>query len=173
MRRLLAIGHADGRAEDATGHGTPGIDIAEAGGGVEGGTRGVVGEVFEAGLVGFGVSEEAGEGIAGKVGQVLGEPGAGAAFEIGGEGWLVGAQCFHAGAEAEDVECVDGEGSVAALGAAGAAGEPGAGAARGFGQRGVDDLHELGIAGGKGHSAKDSCRGGNLPGDSDADLGVG
>lgn len=143
---IVGGGHADGRTEDAAGHGAPGVDVAESCGGVEGGTRGFVGEVFESSVVGIGCAEEAGLGIAREVGEVFAEPGAGAEFEIGGEGGLGGAQRIHAGAEAEDVERIDGEGSVAALRAPGSAGEPGAGATAGFGERSIDDLHEFSVA---------------------------
>ncbi len=42
----------NGRPEDATGHGTPRIDVAAARGRVERRTCGIVGEVFKAGLIG-------------------------------------------------------------------------------------------------------------------------
>ena len=61
------------------------VNIAAAGGGVERGAGGVVGEVFEAGLIGFGCAERAGLGIAGEAGAMLGEPGAGAALDFGSE----------------------------------------------------------------------------------------
>jgi len=48
----VVVCHADGRAEDAAGDGAPGVDVAESGGGVEGGAGGLIGEVVEAGLVG-------------------------------------------------------------------------------------------------------------------------
>ena len=41
------------RAEDAAGHGTPGVDAAEAGSRVEGRTSGLISEIVEAGLVGI------------------------------------------------------------------------------------------------------------------------
>jgi len=88
------------------------------------------------------------------------EPEAGAALKGGGEGGLGGAEGLQAGAEAGCVEGADGEGSVAALGAAGAAGEPGAGAAGGVGEGRIDDLDELGVAGGEVHEVKDTARGG-------------
>ena len=77
-------GHADGRAEDAAGHGPPRVDIATAGSGIERGAGRIVGEIFEAGAVGVGRSEEAGFSVAGKIGAVLGEPRAAAAFDFGG-----------------------------------------------------------------------------------------
>jgi hypothetical protein len=58
--------------------------------------------------------------------------------------------------EAGGVEGVDGEGAVTTLGTAGAANEPGAGLLRRVGESGVDDLDELGVAGGERHKGKDS-----------------
>ena len=57
--------------------------------------------------------------------------------------------------KARGVERVDGKGSAAALRAGDAAGEEAAGAARGVGQGGVDDLDKLGVARGKRHEGKD------------------
>lgn len=71
----IAFGDADGRAEDAAGHWTPSVDVAETGFGVEGGTGRIVGEVFEAGLIFFFCAEVAGDGVAGEIGGVLVEPG--------------------------------------------------------------------------------------------------
>ena len=146
--------------EDAAGHGTPLINIAAAGCGVERGTRRVIGEVFELGLIGGRGADDAGVEIAGEVRSVLGEPRVGTTLDGGSEFGLGGAQSIHAGAEARSVECVDGESPVTALRAADAAGEEGASAAGGVSERGVDDLDELGIADGKRHERKDIERDG-------------
>jgi hypothetical protein len=53
--------------KDAAGHGTRGVEVAESGGGIEDGTRLVVGELFE--LVGARLVDEAGVGVAGKIGR--------------------------------------------------------------------------------------------------------
>jgi len=154
----VAVSHARGRPEYPAGHGPPGVNIAQAGRGIERGASSLAGEVVEASLVRFGRAKEAGDGIAGEVGQVLSEPDVRAALEVGGKGGLFGAQSLHAGAEAEDIEGIDGKGSVATLGAAGAASEPRAGALRCFSQRRIHDLHQLGIGCGKAHAAKDTRR---------------
>lgn len=94
---------------------------------------------------------------------MLGEPGAGAKFEVCSERGICGAQGGHSLAEARGIEGVDGEGSVAALRATDAAGEEVPRASGGIGERGVDtldklgfaDLHELGVARRKRHGAKD------------------
>ena len=147
---------AHGRAEDAAGHGTPGVHIAAAGRGVEGGTGGFVGEVREFFLILEGFSEYAGVSVAGEIRAVFRKPGAGAGFDFGCERGTCGAELVHSGAEARGIEGVDGECAVAALRAADAAGEKRSGAARCFGKRSVYDLDEFGIARGKGHERKDS-----------------
>ncbi len=136
---------ADGWAEDATGHGAEFVEFTEAVFGVECGAGGFVGEVFEGFLLRFAFAEDAGDGVAGEVrGKFL--PifiGAVANFCClfgGGDG-----QLCHAFAQALSVERVDGEGSVAALGAAGAADEMRAAAAGGVGEGCVDDLEELAV----------------------------
>jgi hypothetical protein len=58
-------------------------------------------------------------------------------------------------AQAGGVELGDGEDADAALSACGRAFEPGAGAARGVGDGGIDDLDEVRVAGGKRHAFKD------------------
>lgn len=147
----FAVGHTDRGTEDAAGHWTPGVDIAEASFGIEGGTGCVVGEVFEAGLVFFRCAEDAGRGVAGEVGSVLLQPGGGALADGLGRLWIGDVEGLHAGVEAEGVEGVDRECAVATLGASGAAGEHGAGAAGRFRERGVHDLDELGVASGERH----------------------
>jgi AraC-like DNA-binding protein len=85
---------------------------------------------------------------------VLGDPGLGAVFEGGGKGGVTEVEGRHAGAKPLDVERVDGEGSVAAGGAAFTANEPGAGAAGGVGESGVHNLDELSVASGERHVAR-------------------
>ena len=75
---------ANGRPKDAAGHGTPLVDVATTGGGVESGTCSVVGKVFKEGLVGFCRAEHASVGIAGKTWAELGKPGAGAKLDFRG-----------------------------------------------------------------------------------------
>jgi len=136
----------NGRTEDAAGHGTPGVDFAEAGGKIERGTGRVIGEIVEFFLVFWAGAEDAGFTIAGKSCAVLCEPGAGADFDgVRGCGVRC-AECGHAGAEAGRVEGVDAEGAEAALRAAGAADEMRTGAEGGLGERRVDDLEEVGVA---------------------------
>jgi len=149
-------GHADGRTEDAAGHGTPLVDIAVTGGGVERGTRGLIGVVLEAGAIGVGVAEATRRAIAGKCGAVLVEPYPRPALEVCGENRVLAAQSLHAGGQALDIKLVDGEGAVAALSAPWAAIQPGAGAAGGISQCSIHDLHEFPIACRKSHSGKDT-----------------
>jgi hypothetical protein len=149
--------HADRWPEDAAGHGTPCIDVAEAGFGIECGTRGIVGEVFEAGLLFIGIAEQTGCEIARKIVAVLCKPCAGTLFDGFGDGGVGQAEVIHPSAEAEGVECVDGKGSMAALGAAGAAGKPTAGATSGIGKSRIDDLYELPVAAGELHKKRIVC----------------
>jgi len=116
--------HADGRAKDAAGHGTPFVDIAETGGGIEGGTWRLVGVVFEAGAFGIGFAEESGLGITGECGAVLTEPFRSTAFQVDGEDWTFDLESFHSFGEASSIKLIDGEGTVAASRAARAADEP-------------------------------------------------
>ncbi len=147
----IAVAHAYGRAEDAAGHGAPGVDVAAAGSRIEGGTGGFVGKAFKLRLFGSGGAEDSGTEIAGKGGSVFREPKPGAAGEFGRESGVGDTKNLHPGAQALRIESVDGKGSVTALGAAEAAGEPVTGAPGGVGQSGIHDLHEPGIAGGERH----------------------
>jgi hypothetical protein len=56
----VALAHAHGRAEDAAGHGAPGVDVATAGDGIEGWAGCIVGEVFKGLLVCVRCAEDAG-----------------------------------------------------------------------------------------------------------------
>ncbi len=135
---------AEGAAED----GARGVKIAGLGGGIERGAGLVVGE----GVEGFKRCRGGGEGpsggIAGKGGGEAGDGGCGAGADGGGTGGIRVIEGTQALLKAMGVEGGDGEDAVAALRTAGAAGEPGAGAADGIGEGVVDDLHELG---GRGH----------------------
>jgi hypothetical protein len=82
--------------------------------------------------------------------------GAGAPLDRGRERGIGCAEFGHSGAKPRGVERVDREGPMAALGAADAAGERRTGAARGFSQQSVHNLHKLSIARGKVHKRKHS-----------------
>jgi hypothetical protein len=120
---------AHGRAEDAARHGPPRVHIAPARCGVERGTCGNVGEVFEACLVFDRTTKCAGIAIAGKIRTVFRKPGASAALDLSRERGICGAQFIHSGAKARGVKRVDGKGSVAALRATDAASKERAGTA--------------------------------------------
>src|ERR1700722_7145556 len=79
-----------------------------------------------------------------------------ARFNRGGAGGLLVAQLGHAGTQPHRVEWIDGEGAVTALGAAWAAHEPLARAARRVSKGRIDDLYELLIVGGKAHTSNDT-----------------
>ena len=145
------IHRANGRAEDAAGHGTPPVTSQRPVAGSSAGAGGIVGEIFELSLFGGG-DEHARLGIARKAGPMLGEPKAGTLVDFGCERGICGSKRRHSFTETRRVEGVDGERSMAALRATDAAGEEVPGAAGGTGERGVDNLHELGIA--KGHQGK-------------------
>lgn len=120
----IAFGHTDRRPENAAGHGSPVVDVAEASFGIEGGARCVVGEVLEAGLVFFRCAENSGCGVAGEVGAVLLNPSLGSGSNRFGFAPIGSEENLHAGPEAGSVESVDCEGAVTALGASRTAGEP-------------------------------------------------
>ncbi len=92
----------------------------------------------------------------GKSRAVFREPSAGAAFDFSRKRGICGAQLSHSGAKARGVERVDGESSVAALRATDAAGQERSSAASCLGKRSIHNLHEFGIARGKGHKRKHS-----------------
>lgn len=143
----LFVRGTERRTKDAAGHGAGGVEIAEAGGGVERGTNFVVGEVFEE--IGAGFVEGAGAGIAGKGRSEAGDGVFGARADGVGALRIGGVKRGEAVAEARGIELRDGEDTGAALGASGGAEKPGAGAAGGVGNGGIDDLHELSIARGE------------------------
>jgi hypothetical protein len=137
----------EGWAEGAAGERSRGIEVAEAGGGIEDGTGLVIGEGVE--CLGASGIDEAGVRVAGKSG---GEPGDGLPdtdAEPGGAGGIVEVEGSEAGAETGGVELRDGEDADAALGASGSAEEMGAGAAGSVGNGSVDDLDKLGVARGE------------------------
>ena len=139
-----AVLRPDGRAEDAAGDRAGGVEVAGSGGGVERGAGLVIGEVLVA-RVGF--VEPAGGGVTGEVGGEALDGVGGSAADGGGAGRIFGFERGESGTEALGVELGDGEDSDAALGAAEAALEPGAGAVGGVGGGGVDDLDELAVLG--------------------------
>src|SRR5579862_6361166 len=147
-----AVVEAGGRPEGAASHRPPGVYIAEARRRVERRTGSIVGEVLEAGLVGFGSTEDSGVRIAGEGRLEFREPIACAPLNCCGSKGIRYVQCIHACLKTKCVEGMDGKGSVAALGAAGTAGEPMAGAPRRFCERCIHDLNELGVAYRKRHA---------------------
>ena len=142
-RLTAACGHARGRAEDATGHRPVRVDIAQAGHGVQRGTGCFVGEGFKTGLLFRGRAENAGCAIARElrtIGSTRLAPGAGAFLKRLYDLRSCGTQRRHSGLKTRDVEGVDREGAITALGAARPAGEPGARATRpGLREGGVKD----------------------------------
>jgi len=142
----VVAGGANGRSEDAAGHGAPLVDIAAAGRGIESRTSCFVGKVVKAGPVGVGCTEEAGLRVAREFGAEIGEPGESAALDDGGEGGLRCAESGHSDAKAFGVQSVNSECAVTALRASDTTGEKISGAAARVGERCVDDLHELRIA---------------------------
>lgn len=149
--KSVAFANPYGRPEDAAGHRPPFVHIAETSRRVERGAGCIVGEVFETGLVGFGSAEETSDWVAREFRPVLGDPGTRASLEIAGKLRIGRTQHFHSGLEAHSIERVDGERSMATLGAARAACEPRACTAGGFRKGRVHDLNEFAIAGGQGH----------------------
>ena len=138
---------ADGRAEDAAGHGAGFVELAESGGGVKDGAGLVVGEAGEGGLRGFVFVENSGAGIAGKI---FGEAGGGvlcAAADSGGAFGVTLREFVESALEPKRVELIDGEDADATLRASRAAGEPLAALAGDVGESGVDDLDEAVIGG--------------------------
>ena len=99
----FAVRNTDRRAEDAAGHGTKSVDIAEAALGIKGGAGCVIGELFKAGLVLFGCAEDASGGIAGEVGGVLLQPGVGAVADGFGQVRIEVTEGLHARLEARGV----------------------------------------------------------------------
>lgn len=94
--------------------------------------------------------------VAGKAAAVFLDPGAGAAFDFAGKSGVGGAECRHSSAEAQRVEGIDSEGAMAALRASNTASEMWTSAAGCIDERGVDDLHEFGVARRQAHEGKDS-----------------
>lgn len=147
----VALAHAHGRTEDTAGHGTPRVQVAVPGGGIESGTGCVVGEILEGSLIVLGTADQSGFPVAREVPTILLDPCLRTADEFRREGGILSLELCHTVVQTRGVEGVDGKGSVAALGASRTADEPGAGALRGIGEDGVHDLHELVIARGEAH----------------------
>jgi len=140
------------RAEDAAGHGAGGVEVAESGGGIEGGAGFVVGEVLE--VSGAIFVEKAGARVAGKIGSEASDGLPGTLAEGRGVFGIGRIESGESVAQADGVKLGDGEDADAALGASWRALEPGAGAAGGVGDGGVDDLDELRVAGGERHGVR-------------------
>jgi len=141
---------ADGRPEDAARHGAMGVEVARAGGGVEGGARLVVAVVLEGGEGVLVVAKEAGGDVARKVGSEALD-GVGDALAHAGRTGGVGALEFgQTMAEAGRVELGDLEDADATLRASDAAGEMRAALLDGAGEFGVNDLDETVVAGREG-----------------------
>jgi hypothetical protein len=135
---------AEGRAEDAAGHGTGGIEVAEASGGIESGTWLVVGKVLE--LFGAGFVEETGERVPGKIGGETRDGCCGTAADSCGARRIGGGERGKSFAETGSIELRNGKDSNAALVATRSAEQPGAGAASGVGDSGIDDLDKLRVS---------------------------
>jgi len=136
----VGIGGPQRRAENAAGHGARSVEVAEAGGGVEGGAGLVVGKVFEevfARLV-----ENAGAWVAGKIGSEAFDGLMGALADGGCALRVCGVEGGETGAEASRIQLRNGEDADAALCAPGSTEKPGARAAGRIGNGGVDDLHK-------------------------------
>jgi len=115
------------RPEEATGHRSSGVEIAEASCRIESGTRLVVGEVVEE--VGAGFVQSAGCGIAGKAGRETRDRGFGAAANGCGASRIGSGERAETFAETSGVELRDGKDADAALRAAWSAEKPRAGTA--------------------------------------------
>ena len=156
---IVALVHADRRAKHTACHRPPFVDVAQAGHGVERGTGSIVGKVFEALLLFIGGSENARHRIARKVGTELCQPSAGSFLDRLRNRRILRAQRFHAGAETQGVKLIDGECSMTALRATGAAGEPWTRASGRIGESQIDDLHQFPVAVWKLHNKKHSAVG--------------
>jgi hypothetical protein len=151
------------RTEGAAHHGAKFVEFTGPGGGVEHGTRLVVGKVIPAFaiVVVIGFIEQAGGGIARVFG---GKAGDGIESAFADAGGAVGVGLFgicKTVLEAKRVELIDGEHPVATVRATGTAGQPFAAALHGVGEGGVDDLDELLISwrwGGTSHRYEDNLR---------------
>lgn len=141
----IGVFGANGWSEDAAGHGTGGIDFAETGFWMERGAGGFIGEGFKGFLIRLGVAEDAGFQVAGEAGCETLQIQTSAGGDGFGAAWVGQGHFGHRAAQALGVEWVDGEGSVAAGGAARAAGEMRTGAAGRVSEGGVDDLDQTGV----------------------------
>jgi predicted dehydrogenase len=132
--------NAEGRTEGAAGEGTVVVEIAFAGVGIERGTEIVVTEIFEPRLRLGIFGEDAGDRVAGKIGEV---DGMGAVGDLGGAVGIGASEFGESVAQAEGIGLGDWENADATLAATGTAGEPCAAALRGVNQGGIDDIDQL------------------------------
>ncbi len=135
-----------GRTEDAAGHRTRFVELAESSVRVEHGTRLVIGEALETlrGLVP--IVQYSADGITGKILSDTGHRMASPPTNCRGACGIAAFQVSEASLQAKCIELIDREGANAALRASGAAGEPLPTRASRVGQRRVDDLYQLLIA---------------------------
>jgi hypothetical protein len=144
-----ALGRPNRWSKDAAGHGTGQVQVTEAGGGIQSRTRLVVGEVLKTGFSLFRRVQQAGYRVTGKA--------RGEALDRFPRPLANGLRSFRLPAakflksllQTGRVELMDSEDADAALCAPGLADQPIATAARGVGQRRVNDLHQLGVTRGK------------------------
>lgn len=138
-----AIAGADWRTEDAAGHGTGAVKVADASGRVQDRAGLVVGEILEALLRDIVDPEMTAGGVAG---EVWGKPCYGlgdALLDALGAGWIRLGHVGQAILQARGIEAADGEDPMTARGAAGVADKMRAAPASGVGQSGVGDLDQL------------------------------
>jgi len=145
--QAIAFIHPDRWTENSTGHGTPGVDVAESRGRIESGTWRFVGELLEPGLLLLGRAKHSRPAITGKFGAVVCKPFSRSPFERRCRGVIRRMQYLHPGAKTHRVERVDCEGSMTALRAAGAASEPRACATGRIGEGRINNLHEFMVSG--------------------------
>jgi AraC-like DNA-binding protein len=154
MAEGIPVAHAHWRTKDSAGHRPPCINVAAARGFIERRTGGVIGEFFEAFLFCFRLAETAGLQIAGICRPVRLDPIPRAAFKRCSQRRALVSQSLHSGLQTRGIQGIDGECSVAALGATYPAGEPIAGTLRRVDERNVHNLHQFCVPGWQAHAAK-------------------
>lgn len=130
-------------AEGAAGQRTAGVQIAQAGGGIENGAKLIVGEILESCSAG-GV-EKTSARVAREIGAEAGDGCAAAGADSLGALRIRVVQSRETGTEPGGIELGDGEDADAALSASGGTAEMRAGAASGVSDSGIDDLNEVGV----------------------------
>ena len=141
---LVGSIHPQRRAEGTAGHGAGGVEVAESGGGIEGGAGFFVGEVFEVGGSVF--VEDACARVAGETGSETSDGLMSAGSNGCGSWGIGGVEAEQAFMQTGRVQLRDRKDTDAALGASRSAFQPGAGAPGCVGYSGIDDLDELGVA---------------------------